>query len=212
MNPVVQEVQNGSVLLEWDSANVPSLYAASVDDNAFGPTDVSDYLHLNSIDVDPADGNIVLSFRHANSVIKIDRHSGQILWTLGGIGDQFGLTAEQVFSHQHHARVHPDGSLTIFDNGNGLHQTRVIRFVLDEAHHTVTSFEVLADARRDPPTFFMGSATPMPSGNTFIGWGGWNASALGLGATEFAGGQPVWSLEFTGPGIFSYRALPIASP
>lgn len=212
MSAVIQEVDHGQVLLEWDSANVPSLYSDSTYENTFDGTTIADYLHLNSIEIDPADGNLVVSFRHTSSIAKIDRHSGQILWTLGGKEDMFGLTGDQVFSFQHDVRLHADHSMTVFDNGYPTpQQTRVLSFVLDEQAHTVKSFQVLTTKPdTQPQTGFMGSATLLDGGRIFCGWGGWYSSALGLAATEIAGGQPVWTLEFTGPGVFSYRALPVA--
>jgi hypothetical protein len=59
-----------------------------------------------------------------------------------------------------------------------------------------------------PPTGFMGSATPLDGGRLFTGWGGWYTNQLEPAATEIVGGVPVWSLEFT-QAVTSYRALPI---
>jgi hypothetical protein len=169
---------------------------------------------MNSIEVDPADGNLLVSFRHTSSIVKLDRHSGKILWTLGGAEDMFGLAGEQVFTFQHDVRKHGDGSMSVFDNGYPTpRQTRVLSFVLDEQAHTVKSFQVLtAKPDAQPQTTFMGSATLLDAGRIFCGWGGWYSSNLGLAGTEIAGGQPVWTIEFTGPGVFSYRALPVAGP
>jgi hypothetical protein len=216
MSDVMQEVDHGQVLVEWDSADVPSLYADSVYDDDFTGASLSDYLHLNSIDIDPADGNFVVYFRHLSSVVKIDRQTAQILWTLGGKEDQFGLTADQAFAMQHHVRVHPDGTITVFDNGNGVgglpaHQTRIPSFMLDEVNHKVTAFQVLYTKPSDePPTGYMGSATPLGGGRLFLGWGGWYTSQLAPEVTEVSGGVPVWSLQFTEL-VTSYRALPIAA-
>jgi arylsulfate sulfotransferase len=215
MSNVFQEIDHGNVLVEWDSANVPSLYSDSLYENTFGPSTVEDYLHLNSIDIDPSDGNFIVSFRHTSSIVKIDRHSAQILWTLGGAEDQYGLTPEQAFSFQHHVRMQPDGTMTVFDDGNLENpvQTRVLSFVLDQVNHKVSSFSVLYTKPSDqPPTGLMGSASPLAGGRLFCGWGGWYSTAIAPGATEIVGGAPVWSLELTTPGVFSYRALPIASP
>jgi hypothetical protein len=217
MNPVVQEVKSGNVLMEWDSANFPTLYTDSIDGNLYATpataTNLSDYAHLNSMDA-AADGNILLSLRHTNSILKLDRTTGKVLWTLGGKEDMFALTSTQVFSHQHHVRVHPDGSITVFDNGNNLHQTRVLRFVLDEVNHVVTSFQVLyTRPSTDPQTTFMGSAVPLSSGRFLFGWGGWFTSAVAPAATEIDGtGNVLWTFKFTQPTFFSYRALPIAAP
>jgi hypothetical protein len=211
MSAVMQEVDHGQVLVEWDSANVPSLYSDSTYGNDFASTALQDYLHMNSIDIDPADGNFVVSFRHTSSIVKIDRHSAQILWTLGGKEDQFGLTADQRFSFQHHVRIQADGSMTVFDDGNGLHQSRVVSLVLDEAAHAVKGFQVLyTKPASQPATGLMGSAFPLSGGRLFCGWGGWYSSELAPAATEIAGGSVVWSFEFTMPGVFSYRAMPVA--
>ena len=214
MSNVLQEIDHGNVLVEWDSANVPSLYADSTYENSFTSTDVSDYAHLNSITIDPTDQNLILSFRHTSSIVKIDRHTAQILWTMGGKEDQFGLTPDQVFTFQHHARLQPDGSMTVFDNGyTTSRQTRILSMVLDQANHKVTSFNVLyTKPSGEPQSGLMGSVTPLSGGRLFCGWGGWYTSDLEPAATEIVGGMPAWSIEFLTPGVWSYRALPIASP
>lgn len=189
---------------------MPSLYADSIDGNAFTSSADSDYVHMNSIQVDPADGNFIVSFRHTSSIIKLDRKTGAILWTLGGASDDFGLTPEQSFSHQHHVRKLGDGTLLLFDNGNYAHPTRVMSFALDEAQKTVTSSEVVYERPDDQgDTTFMGSAFLMAPSRYIIGWGGRTAPNLaGPAVTEIVDGAPVWSLTFTSPTVFSYRATP----
>ncbi|HEY2511400.1 MAG TPA: aryl-sulfate sulfotransferase [Polyangiaceae bacterium] len=218
ISPIVQEVDHGVVQLEWDSANVPSLYEDSVDQNSFSDGVVSDYLHLNALAIDPVDQNLVLSLRHANAVLKVDRTTGNILWTLGGAEDDFGLTGDEVFSHQHHVHFESDGSLVIFDNGNNgpglpVHQTRILRFVLDETNHQVSSFQIVyTRPEGEPATTFMGSATQLDPARYLIGWGGWSTASTAPGITEIVSGVPVWSLTFSMPNVFSYRALPIPHP
>ena len=116
-----------------------------------------------------------MSFRHTSSIVKINRTTAAIVWTLGGTEDQFGLTGPQIFSFQHHARMQADGSLTVFDDGNNENpqQTRVLSFVLDQANHKVTSFSVLyTKPASQPPSGLMGSAVPLSGGRLFVGWGG----------------------------------------
>ena len=212
VSAVVQEVVGGSAVFEWDSANVPSLYADSLLNNTFQAGVLADYLHLNSMCIDPADGNLILSFRHTSSIVKVDRTTGQILWTLGGKEDDFGLTPDQVFSFQHYVRVQPDGSLWVFDNGNFLHQTRVVSFVLDEVNKKVVAFTDVYDKPAiDPPTDFMGSYAHLDTARYLFGWGGWSELQAGPAATEVSAGSVVWSLTFTGSDVFSYRALPIGA-
>jgi hypothetical protein len=102
---------------ESESAGCPALFLA--------PT-ANDWLHANSIAYDPADGNIIVSLRHQDWVIKIDYQdgagTGEVLWRLGPDGD-FALTADPShgpwpwFSHQHDARMLGTHVL-LFDNGN----------------------------------------------------------------------------------------------
>ena len=211
---VVQELDHGQVVFEWDSTDHPSLFFDSVESNGFTGAALFDYLHMNSVQVDPKDQNLILSMRHTDSVIKVDRHTGAILWNLGGRSDEFGLAAAQRFSHQHHARLQADGALLLFDNGNNLHQSRVISFALDEPRRQVTGFSVIYERPAgQPQTTFMGSASQLSGGRTLIGWGGWEpASVTPPAVTEVVAGEVVWALTFATPTTFSYRALPLRAP
>lgn len=87
-------------------------------------TTAHDWTHGNSVQRTP-DGNLLLSLRHQDWVIKIDYRdglgNGAVLWKLGKDGD-FTLDppGEAWFSHQHDARFDPTdaSSVTLFDNGN----------------------------------------------------------------------------------------------
>jgi hypothetical protein len=92
----------------------------------FKNSTANDWLHANSINYLPGDGSLILSLRHQDWVIKIDYRngegSGDVLWRLGEAGD-FAIVDPNNdpwpwFSHQHDARMWPDGSLVLFDNGN----------------------------------------------------------------------------------------------
>jgi hypothetical protein len=83
-----------------------------------------DWLHLNAVSWSPADGNLVLSVRHQDWVIKIDYRNGEgdghVLWRLGQGGD-FTVNSTDPnpwFSHQHNAHYIDDSTLVLFDNGN----------------------------------------------------------------------------------------------
>jgi hypothetical protein len=83
-----------------------------------------DWLHLNAVSWSPADGNLVLSVRHQDWVIKIDYRNGggdgHIVWRLGQDGD-FTVNSTDPnpwFSHQHNAHYIDDSTLILFDNGN----------------------------------------------------------------------------------------------
>jgi hypothetical protein len=116
VSSLLQEVVNGSVVFEWDSADHPELYLESEEGNNFNDSTWSDYAHFNSIDIDPRDDNLIVSFRNLNAILKIDRHTGDILWRFGGTADSFGLTAHQIPQGQHSARLTATYSLLYLDN------------------------------------------------------------------------------------------------
>lgn len=84
---------------------------------AFGFIDAN---HTNSIELD-VDGNIIASNRHMNQVNKIDRNTGEFIWRLGGVMNQFTWINEpEPFTYEHDARVLDNGHITVWDNGNSL--------------------------------------------------------------------------------------------
>jgi len=122
----LQEVDNGEVVFDWWSTDHPEM--AQWGDYTF---DFSyDYVHFNSLQVLP-DGNWLCSFRHLSSVVKIDRAggTGDIIWRISGKD----LPDAQSFSGEHYVTLHEDGTLSLFDNGNGHTPpiTRIMRLEID---------------------------------------------------------------------------------
>ncbi|WP_276131950.1 aryl-sulfate sulfotransferase [Polluticoccus soli] len=144
VSPILQEVKNGAVIWQWDATKYPELYEVSVEENKFDDTSAAwDYLHVNSLAVDPRDGNIIMSFRNASQVIKVHRKTGEIMWKLGGKQSDFALADSMVFLRQHHAKYVDGGrSVILFDNGDEkIRKTsRIVEFELDEVNRKVTSF------------------------------------------------------------------------
>jgi hypothetical protein len=86
----------------------------------------NDWLHCNSLNYIPATGDILLSARNQDWVIKINYKNGtgdgSILWRLGVDGD-FTINSSDFypwFTHQHDAEYELGGNtlLSVFDNGN----------------------------------------------------------------------------------------------
>ena len=107
---------------------------------------------MNSILYD-GNGGIIFSARHFDAVYRIDMATGAITWKLGGsttpqslnvVGDQYA----QLFSGQHFARLQPDGSLTVHDNGTRANRQPVqLRFTIDTSTNTATEVEQVTDSR-----------------------------------------------------------------
>jgi outer membrane protein assembly factor BamB len=169
---VVQEIdiETGKVLLEWRSLDhVPT--DESYGDLPKDPTNAYDYFHINSVAVDD-DGNLLVSARKTFAVYKIDRRTGEVIWRLGGKNSDFEMGEGTKTLYQHDARRHPDGTLTLFDNG-GVYvseQSRVIKIQTDTGGMSAT----LTREYTHPDGVLaatQGNAQTLPNGNLFVGWG-----------------------------------------
>ena len=87
-------------------------------------TGAVDWLHENAVSWSPADGNLLISVRHQDWVIKIDyargSGDGHVIWRLGQGGDFSVISSDPNpwFSHQHYPHYLDDSTLLLFDNGN----------------------------------------------------------------------------------------------
>ena len=104
-----------------------------------------DWLHANSLWYDPADGNLVISIRNQDWIVKVAYQNGagngSVVWRLGNQGD-FTMKVTKVPSpwndHQHDVTSPSNGLYCMFDNGNGRHaasggQSRGLVYVINEA-------------------------------------------------------------------------------
>jgi len=198
LDSIVQEVDvaTGKVLFEWHS-----LDHVGIADSYSPILTPFDYFHVNSVDVD-LDGNLLVSARNTWAVYKLDRRTGAVIWTLGGRHSDFQLTPDAVFMYQHDARAHPDGTLTLFDDGpgNASHPSRALRLGVDPASRTAV---VVQEFPHTPPiaAFAMGNAQFLPNGNVVVGWG------TAPYVTEFG---PLGDVRFDaafGGGAWNYRTF-----
>jgi len=147
-----------------------------------------EWTHANSV-AETADGRWVVSFRRIDTVAIIDPGNGEIVWRWG----------RGNLSHQHDARILPDGNLTVFDNG--AHRAGAAEFsqVLEV---DPKSNEVVWRYQADPPfnffTFMGGSAERLPNGNTLIA-----QTQAGRLFEVTRSGETVW--EFVNP-FYAFNA------
>ena len=133
-----------------------------------------DWLHENAVSWSPADGNLLISVRHQDWVIKIDYANGtgdgHVIWRLGQGGD-FAVNSSDPspwFSHQHYPHYLDDSTLLLFDNGNTRQavdpnaHSRGQLWKLDEDAMTAT-LEFNVDLGNYSPE--LGAAQRMPNGN-----------------------------------------------
>lgn len=150
---LLQEIKNNRVIFEWNSGDHPELIKESL--TACNYKKDLDYVHFNSMIIDPSDNNLILSFRHTSAIYKIDRKTGEIIWRLGGKNDDFGLTPEQRFNFQHTASLTNDGYLMLYDNHTAEINTecagnfsflprktsRILKFKLDEKNKKILNWQ-----------------------------------------------------------------------
>jgi hypothetical protein len=196
---VIQEVDvaTGRLLFEWSSLDhVPTRH--SYKERSRGKP--WDYIHLNSIDVEP-DGDLLVSARNTHAVYEIDRPTGRIAWTLGGKDSDFRLSRGARFAWAHDARRQADGSITIFDNGAAPKVREESRgLVLDVRRRRVTLRRAYTHPS-DLLTHISAGMQRLPNGNVFIGWG-----ATGHFSEHSRGGRLLFDARFTDGENDTYRA------
>jgi len=170
--PIVEEVNNGSVVWYWDPSSDTSFYGASVTGNNFSDsTTIQDYIHLNAILIDPTDNNLILSLRSLCQIMKVNRQTGATMWRLGGKNSDFPLFSDQIFLYQHApALVDSNQTLIIFDDGDPIlrAESRIVEFKLDQVNKAVTGFKSFTIPEKF--SLLMGSVQKMGD-EYFIGGG-----------------------------------------
>ncbi len=90
----------------------------------YGPESGVDWSHGNAVALDEERNALIVSLRHLNAVLAIryadddEGAAGELLWRLGPGGDLELLGGDWQY-HQHAPEVQDDGSLLVYDNGNG---------------------------------------------------------------------------------------------
>jgi Arylsulfotransferase (ASST) len=174
---VIQEidVKTGKVLTEWKSLDDVPL-ADSYEPKGIRSSAYYDYIHVNAADLD-TDGNILVSARNTWAIYKIQRHTGKLLWTLGGKATDFKIGPGANTGWQHDVRSVGPNLITVFDNGAGdtgapvvRKYSRVATIRIDPVNKTAT----LVASQAHPGGLSAGTQGDgqlLPNGDMFIGWG-----------------------------------------
>jgi len=201
LGSIIQEVDvaTGRLLFEWRG-----LQHIPVDVSQEPMSRPYDYLHVNSIQPLP-DGNLLVSARHTWAIYKLDRSTGNVIWTLGGKRSSFHMGPGAQFAWQHDASQVSDRVLTVFDNGtNGPikseKQGRGLVLDVDEARRTVNLRHAYTTSQQLLPGA-MGSVQILPSGQVMVGWG------VQSHTSEFSAGGELLVDAALPAGIYSYRGL-----
>jgi hypothetical protein len=231
---VVQEIdiRTGKVLFQWNAADhVP--YSQSeqplpkTSTGAPNPSSPWDWFHINAVKLD-TDGNLLIDARNTWTSYKVDRHSGQIIWQLGGKASrnnfQIGAAPGQILNKsglitawQHDFEAQGHGIYTFFDNesagiantgvdaNNQFGVSRAVTVKVDPFTHTAT----LLSSFNQPEGLLapsQGNSQRTADGDTVVGWGSLPYFS------EFApNGQLLYNAQWP-TGVNSYRVYKAAWP
>lgn len=210
---LIQGYKDGELFFEWDSTDFPELYSASSMGNDFTnltPT-YADYVHMNSLEIDKRDGNLIISCRHLDTVMKIDTKTGKILWKLGGLYDDFNLTPEQKTSKQHYARYTENGSITVYDNGNANKQSRVVEYWLDEEKKELKDFKEYKIENYFSEATGSAQRVSLDQDIFVVGWG-WRSEGTpeaypNMSEINFTTGETLFEFRFDNRETQTYRCV-----
>ena len=212
----------------WDYYSFPTYYAVPL---ALGRmltvrNPVIDSFHVNSIDLD-TDGNLLISNFMVDSQ-KINRRTGEVMWRVGGFGNQFtfvGVPPAQAlihFSTAHAVHRIQNGNILLFCNADqqATRSSAIYEYRLDEPNRVAT---LVWSYTPSTPwySWHAGNAQRLPNGNTFIGWGGGGVVPGVGGLTNYPvpactevtpSGQVVFEMVFNDPLVASYRAFRFPYP
>lgn len=209
-------VSTSEVIFEWRSLDHVDLAESVVgpsasDTSGDGLTKDTpwDYFHINSITKN-AQGDYLVSSRHASCIYKISGVDGSVIWRLNGANSSFTLT-NFAFSHQHHARwIHENATSTIlslFDNAsNGYqitspHSSGMIIHIDHMSNEATMIRQYFApDGGRSSSS--QGSLQPLANNNIFIGWG--NDPSV---SEHLLDGTPVFFARMLTGNTMHYRAF-----
>ena len=119
------DTENWETKFAWNTWDHVGLDESSMDagppEGRCGGGGAWDYIHTNALDKF-TDGHYLLSGRHTDTIYKISKDDGSIIWRLGGRKSDFEMGAAN-FSRQHHARFLSQNEthtiISVFDNAKG---------------------------------------------------------------------------------------------
>ncbi|MEM7662100.1 MAG: aryl-sulfate sulfotransferase [Pseudomonadota bacterium] len=174
---IVERSLDGETLWLWDGADHVPVYDAVAGPDVHlnvAPPAIVDHAHPNAISIVDSD-HILLSLKHQDCVLKIQKSTGDVVWRMGGPAsscNEFTFVEDAMggFSHQHSVRSLPNGNILLFDNGT-LHPVQESRAVEYEINETDKTARLVWSYANGQFSHAQGSVERLQNGNTLIGWG-----------------------------------------
>jgi hypothetical protein len=174
VDTVMQEidVRTGLVMYEWTALDHVPLTDSYVRSTYTSVPEPWDFFHMNSINLDP-DGTLLVSSRNTWSIYDVEQKTGRIQWTLGGKHSTIKGAAGTATAWQHDARVLPNGTISLFDNGSAPTVHKQSRGIILQLNPQAKTATLLTQFTHAPATISesMGNVQLLPNGNYMVGWG-----------------------------------------
>jgi hypothetical protein len=198
-----------------------------------------DVYHCNSIDVDPSNGNLLVSAREMDSVFYVEWPGGKVLWKMGGpdasLDNAAYVSVPDAFHQQHDARLLPGwsascnggtGQVSVFDDES--YENGPARGVLYDVvvgggdagtagcdggdGGTAGTATRVWEYRGTESSAGVGSFRVSPDGSRIIGWGlggDLNQQINGVFTEVDVEGTDLLDFAFGNSGNPSYRAIKV---
>lgn len=230
----------GDVLIDLDQNHNPVWVWNEFNhlDTSRRPYNFPDWTHTNAILYSPDDGNLIISIRHQNWLVKIDYENGNgtgdILWHLGYQGDftlAGGTDPTDWFYAQHGPNFTTSNTtgqfgLAIFDNGDDRFfpsgqvlctgpsascYSTVELLTLDETAKTAT---ITFNPTTPAYSLFGGNAGVLKNGNVEYCQTTQPGAVTGniYEVTQTSSSQTVWHLQITGEDAYRGQRIPSMYP
>ena len=204
---VEDQLVTGDRILEIDgggnTSTIWTVWDHAEYDPEFEPGVGNEWTHANALDYDPAEDAYYLSIRSFDTIWKIDRASGDVLWKLGGELSDFEMAGgdTEFFEWQHQFQILEDG-IVVFDNRAppGL-TSRVVEYALDWPNYTGEEIGYYVTT----PTLYCvgyGDVTRLDSGDTLVTW-----SSNGMVDHATPEGDLVWRLNLDLGGALGFASF-----
>ncbi|MBX7107568.1 MAG: aryl-sulfate sulfotransferase [Chitinophagales bacterium] len=208
---------NGNVTFEWrtDEHFLPS---DATPDISLGTTTVDPW-HINAFFKDN-DGNLIVSLRNMDRIVKVKVSNGSILWQWKGlkstdIDNNVIITSNDPnggFSHAHNVQRIANGHILMFDNGNSQpspnQRSQPKEYILDETNLTANCVWYYTHPQVNGFNMYtrnQGSVQRFANGNTLIGYGLPDKQGLPNGGEIDANGNILWEFRFKDSTEYTYR-------
>jgi hypothetical protein len=134
--------------------------------------------YTNTVNWNPLNNTVTMSFPYSNTAVEIDRTSGQLIAQWGSLADSWDFSPDTWrFQFNHYANITPDGTLLISSHMPGFSDTEspvagehaFMEFEIDRENKTLVEKWIYNEG--DEWAMYKGEAHRMANGNTLANYG-----------------------------------------